>query len=95
MNVQPCARCGYGVYPAEKINCIDQVSSLSLSFWTIINAQIGTSNAVQISRFQKFFTHNWVQNWKELITRVYLKEKIVKFIKWMVRISTEILNLAD
>uniref|UniRef100_A0A8C3LEC5 Nebulin related anchoring protein n=1 Tax=Chrysolophus pictus TaxID=9089 RepID=A0A8C3LEC5_CHRPC len=24
MNVQPCARCGYGVYPAEKINCIDQ-----------------------------------------------------------------------
>ncbi|GAB0192021.1 nebulin-related-anchoring protein [Grus japonensis] len=25
MNVQPCARCGYGVYPAEKINCIDQI----------------------------------------------------------------------
>ncbi|KAM9282599.1 nebulin-related-anchoring protein [Cariama cristata] len=24
MNVQPCARCGYGVYPAEKINCIEQ-----------------------------------------------------------------------
>ncbi|KAM7169552.1 nebulin-related-anchoring protein [Macrochelys suwanniensis] len=24
MNVQPCARCGFGVYPAEKINCIDQ-----------------------------------------------------------------------
>nr|XP_003223476.1 PREDICTED: nebulin-related-anchoring protein [Anolis carolinensis] len=24
MNIQPCARCGYGVYPAEKINCIDQ-----------------------------------------------------------------------
>ncbi|XP_041124384.1 nebulin-related-anchoring protein isoform X6 [Polyodon spathula] len=24
MNVQPCARCGYVVYPAEKINCIDQ-----------------------------------------------------------------------
>ncbi|KAM3912515.1 LOW QUALITY PROTEIN: nebulin-related-anchoring protein [Leptodactylus fuscus] len=24
MNVVPCARCGYGVYPAEKINCIDQ-----------------------------------------------------------------------
>lgn len=37
MNVQPCARCGYGVYPAEKINCIDQVSCLSLLFWTIIN----------------------------------------------------------
>lgn len=62
MNVQPCARCGYGVYPAEKINCIDQVSSLSLSFWTIINVQIGTSNTVQISQFQKFFAHNWVQN---------------------------------
>ncbi|XP_068113988.1 nebulin-related-anchoring protein isoform X2 [Hyperolius riggenbachi] len=25
MNVVPCARCGYGVYPAEKINCIDQI----------------------------------------------------------------------
>ncbi|XP_063819401.1 nebulin-related-anchoring protein [Pseudophryne corroboree] len=24
MNVVPCARCGYGVYPAEKLNCIDQ-----------------------------------------------------------------------
>ncbi|XP_026560585.1 nebulin-related-anchoring protein isoform X2 [Pseudonaja textilis] len=24
MNIQSCARCGYGVYPAEKINCIDQ-----------------------------------------------------------------------
>ncbi|KAM8923754.1 nebulin-related-anchoring protein isoform 2-T2 [Pelodytes ibericus] len=24
MNVVPCARCGFGVYPAEKINCIDQ-----------------------------------------------------------------------
>ncbi|XP_069610440.1 nebulin-related-anchoring protein [Ranitomeya imitator] len=24
MNVVPCARCGYGVYPAEKISCIDQ-----------------------------------------------------------------------
>ncbi|XP_029466302.1 nebulin-related-anchoring protein isoform X2 [Rhinatrema bivittatum] len=24
MNVNPCARCGFGVYPAEKINCIDQ-----------------------------------------------------------------------
>ncbi|XP_044295117.1 nebulin-related-anchoring protein isoform X1 [Varanus komodoensis] len=24
MNIQPCARCQYGVYPAEKINCIDQ-----------------------------------------------------------------------
>lgn len=62
MNVQPCARCGYGVYPAEKINCIDQVSSLSLSFWTIINVQIGASNTVQISWVQKFFALNWVQN---------------------------------
>lgn len=26
MNVQACSRCGYGVYPAEKISCIDQVS---------------------------------------------------------------------
>ncbi|XP_053306831.1 nebulin-related-anchoring protein isoform X1 [Spea bombifrons] len=25
MNVVPCARCGYGVYPPEKINCIDQI----------------------------------------------------------------------
>ncbi|XP_007665875.2 nebulin-related-anchoring protein isoform X3 [Ornithorhynchus anatinus] len=24
MNIQSCSRCGYGVYPAEKINCIDQ-----------------------------------------------------------------------
>ncbi|MGH0162649.1 UNVERIFIED_CONTAM: hypothetical protein FKN15_045787 [Acipenser sinensis] len=24
MNVQPCARCGFVVYPAEKISCIDQ-----------------------------------------------------------------------
>ncbi|XP_053161213.1 nebulin-related-anchoring protein isoform X2 [Hemicordylus capensis] len=24
MNIQLCARCGFGVYPAEKINCIDQ-----------------------------------------------------------------------
>lgn len=26
MNVQACSRCGYGVYPAEKISCLDQVS---------------------------------------------------------------------
>ncbi|XP_028844222.1 nebulin-related-anchoring protein [Denticeps clupeoides] len=24
MNIQSCARCGFAVYPAEKINCIDQ-----------------------------------------------------------------------
>ncbi|XP_078499967.1 nebulin-related-anchoring protein [Lissotriton helveticus] len=24
MNVKPCTRCGFDVYPAEKINCIDQ-----------------------------------------------------------------------
>lgn len=26
MNMQACSRCGYGVYPAEKVSCIDQVS---------------------------------------------------------------------
>uniref|UniRef100_A0A8C5PME4 Nebulin related anchoring protein n=1 Tax=Leptobrachium leishanense TaxID=445787 RepID=A0A8C5PME4_9ANUR len=25
MNVAPCSRCGFGVYPAEKINCIEQI----------------------------------------------------------------------
>ncbi|XP_006002862.1 nebulin-related-anchoring protein isoform X1 [Latimeria chalumnae] len=25
MNAQPCARCSYGVYPAEKVNCIGQI----------------------------------------------------------------------
>ncbi|XP_049620358.1 nebulin-related-anchoring protein isoform X2 [Suncus etruscus] len=25
MNVQACSRCGYGVYPAEKISCLDQI----------------------------------------------------------------------
>ncbi|MEE6486836.1 hypothetical protein FKM82_014715 [Ascaphus truei] len=25
MNVLPCARCGFGVYPAEKTTCIDQI----------------------------------------------------------------------
>lgn len=32
MNVQACSRCGYGVYPAEKISCIDQVSRRYLAF---------------------------------------------------------------
>ena len=32
MNVQACSRCGYGVYPAEKINCLDQVSRHFLAF---------------------------------------------------------------
>lgn len=26
--MQSCARCGFVVYPAEKINCIDQVTHL-------------------------------------------------------------------
>lgn len=32
MNVQACSRCGYGVYPAEKISCLDQVSRHFLAF---------------------------------------------------------------
>lgn len=32
MNVQACSRCGHGVYPAEKINCLDQVSRHFLAF---------------------------------------------------------------
>lgn len=39
MNIQSCARCGYGVYPAEKINCIDQVSGYLLTA-IIINVLI-------------------------------------------------------
>ncbi|KAL4613004.1 nebulin-related-anchoring protein isoform X2 [Arapaima gigas] len=44
MNIQPCARCGYVVYPAEKINCIGQQNWHKACFHCEVCKMVLTAN---------------------------------------------------
>ncbi|XP_061228717.1 nebulin-related-anchoring protein isoform X3 [Neopsephotus bourkii] len=58
MNVQPCARCGFGVYPAEKINCIDQTWHKACFHCEICKMMLTVNNFVSHEKKPYCQAHN-------------------------------------
>uniref|UniRef100_A0A3B3SDZ4 LIM and SH3 domain protein 1 n=1 Tax=Paramormyrops kingsleyae TaxID=1676925 RepID=A0A3B3SDZ4_9TELE len=58
MNVQPCARCGYTVYPAEKINCIGQNWHKSCFHCEVCKMVLTANNCVSHQKKPYCQTHN-------------------------------------
>ncbi|KAG8430684.1 hypothetical protein GDO86_020135 [Hymenochirus boettgeri] len=58
MNVAPCARCGFGVYPAEKINCIDQTWHKACFHCEICKMILTVNNFVSFQKKPYCQAHN-------------------------------------
>ncbi|KAM4636798.1 nebulin-related-anchoring protein [Discoglossus pictus] len=58
MNVVPCSRCGTGVYPAEKINCIDQIWHKSCFHCEVCKMILTVNNFVSFQKKPYCQTHN-------------------------------------
>ncbi|XP_008164559.2 nebulin-related-anchoring protein isoform X5 [Chrysemys picta bellii] len=58
MNVQPCARCGFGVYSAEKINCIDQTWHKACFHCEVCKMMLTVNNFVSYQKKPYCQAHN-------------------------------------
>ncbi|XP_060247484.1 nebulin-related-anchoring protein [Meriones unguiculatus] len=58
MNVQACSRCGYGVYPAEKINCIDQTWHKACFHCEVCKMMLSVNNFVSHQKKPYCHAHN-------------------------------------
>ncbi|CAH6940129.1 Nrap [Phodopus roborovskii] len=58
MNVQACSRCGYRVYPAEKISCIDQTWHKACFHCEVCKMMLSVNNFVSHQRNPYCHAHN-------------------------------------
>ncbi|XP_066880728.1 nebulin-related-anchoring protein isoform X33 [Kogia breviceps] len=58
MNVQACSRCGYGVYPAEKISCVDQIWHKACFHCEICKMMLSVNNFVSHQKKPYCHAHN-------------------------------------
>ncbi|XP_006880228.1 PREDICTED: nebulin-related-anchoring protein [Elephantulus edwardii] len=58
MNVQPCSRCGYGVYPAEKISCLDQIWHKACFHCEVCKMILSVNNFVSHQKKPYCHAHN-------------------------------------
>uniref|UniRef100_A0A8D0NKL0 Nebulin-related-anchoring protein n=1 Tax=Sus scrofa TaxID=9823 RepID=A0A8D0NKL0_PIG len=58
MNVQACSRCGYGVYPAEKINCLDQIWHKACFHCEVCKMMLSVNNFVSHQKKPYCHAHN-------------------------------------
>ncbi|XP_058437302.1 nebulin-related-anchoring protein isoform X5 [Marmota monax] len=58
MNVQACSRCGYGVYPAEKISCIDQIWHKACFHCEVCKMMLTVNNFVSHQKKPYCHVHN-------------------------------------
>ncbi|CAM5157537.1 unnamed protein product [Natator depressus] len=58
MNVQPCARCGFGVYSAEKINCIDQTWHKACFHCEVCKMMLTVNNFISYQKKPYCQAHN-------------------------------------
>nr|XP_006135035.1 nebulin-related-anchoring protein isoform X1 [Pelodiscus sinensis] len=58
MNSQPCARCGFGVYPAEKINCIDQTWHKACFHCEVCKMMLTVNNFISYQKKPYCQVHN-------------------------------------
>uniref|UniRef100_A0A8C5KH45 Nebulin-related-anchoring protein n=1 Tax=Jaculus jaculus TaxID=51337 RepID=A0A8C5KH45_JACJA len=58
MNMQACSRCGYGVYPAEKISCIDQIWHKACFHCEVCKMMLSVNNFVSHQKKPYCHAHN-------------------------------------
>ncbi|XP_054838259.1 nebulin-related-anchoring protein [Eublepharis macularius] len=58
MNIHSCARCGFGVYPAEKINCIDQIWHKACFHCEVCKMMLTVNNFISHQKRPYCQTHN-------------------------------------
>uniref|UniRef100_A0A673TAQ6 Nebulin-related-anchoring protein n=1 Tax=Suricata suricatta TaxID=37032 RepID=A0A673TAQ6_SURSU len=58
MNVQACSRCGYGVYPAEKIDCLDQIWHKACFHCEVCKMMLSVNNFVSHQKKPYCHAHN-------------------------------------
>ncbi|KAM5271602.1 nebulin-related-anchoring protein isoform 2-T2 [Ctenodactylus gundi] len=58
MNVQACSRCGYGVYPAEKISCVDQIWHKACFHCEVCKMMLSVNNFVSHKKRPYCHAHN-------------------------------------
>ncbi|XP_040598371.1 nebulin-related-anchoring protein isoform X4 [Mesocricetus auratus] len=58
MSVQACSRCGYGVYPAEKISCIDQTWHKACFHCEVCKMMLSVNNFVSHQKKPYCHAHN-------------------------------------
>ncbi|XP_023571210.1 nebulin-related-anchoring protein isoform X3 [Octodon degus] len=58
MNVQACSRCGFGVYPAEKISCIDQIWHKACFHCEVCKMMLSVNNFVSHQKKPYCHAHN-------------------------------------
>ncbi|XP_019315019.1 nebulin-related-anchoring protein isoform X10 [Panthera pardus] len=58
MNVQACSRCGYGVYPAEKISCLDQIWHKACFHCEVCKMMLSVNNFVSHQKKPYCHAHN-------------------------------------
>ncbi|KAM6184780.1 nebulin-related-anchoring protein [Rhynchocyon petersi] len=58
MNVQACSRCGYGVYPAETISCIDQIWHKACFHCEVCKMMLSVNNFVSHQKRPYCHAHN-------------------------------------
>uniref|UniRef100_A0ABK0LR35 Nebulin-related anchoring protein n=1 Tax=Rattus norvegicus TaxID=10116 RepID=A0ABK0LR35_RAT len=58
MNMQACSRCGYGVYPAEKVSCIDQTWHKACFHCEVCKMMLSVNNFVSHQKKPYCHAHN-------------------------------------
>ncbi|XP_008049334.1 nebulin-related-anchoring protein isoform X2 [Carlito syrichta] len=58
MNLQACSRCGYGVYPAEKISCLDQIWHKACFHCEVCKMMLSVNNFVSHQKKPYCHAHN-------------------------------------
>ncbi|KAF6110371.1 nebulin related anchoring protein [Phyllostomus discolor] len=58
MNVQACSRCGYGVYPAERISCLDQIWHKACFHCEVCKMMLSVNNFVSHQKKPYCHAHN-------------------------------------
>ncbi|XP_028336892.1 nebulin-related-anchoring protein isoform X6 [Physeter macrocephalus] len=78
MNVQACSRCGYGVYPAEKISCLDQIWHKACFHCEICKMMLSVNNFVSHQKKPYCHAHNPKNNTFTSVCRTPLNLNVRK-----------------
>ncbi|XP_036919787.1 nebulin-related-anchoring protein isoform X6 [Sturnira hondurensis] len=58
MNVQACSRCGFGVYPAERVSCLDQIWHKACFHCEVCKMMLSVNNFVSHQKKPYCHAHN-------------------------------------
>ncbi|XP_069844147.1 nebulin-related-anchoring protein isoform X2 [Dipodomys merriami] len=90
MNVQACSRCGYGVYPAEKISCIDQIWHKACFHCEVCKMMLSVNNFVSHQKKPYCHAHNPKNNTFTSVYHIPLNPNVKKSLGAMGGISDRV-----